>query len=166
MPKHKVDMVWRYQMASAPGNDWKLVRSTFSSIFTSGKLKSMLPIIEVVADKLVQCFEMDVGKEVELKDKFGKYSMDVIASAAFGVDAGSFANQDEGSSTLFLHYAGSIFKRNKWDTMKVFLVLIPWLGWRILGALGKPMGKQEETEFFIDVIEEVRNDVIILQGCY
>jgi len=156
MPKHKVDMVWCYQMASAPGDEWKLVRSTFSPIFTSGKLKSMLPIIEVVANKLVSCFEKDVGKEVELKDKFGKFSMDVIASAAFGVDAGSFRDDDKGGTSPFLVNAGNLFKRNTWDTMKFFIVLIPWLGWRILHAIGMPLSKQKETEFFIHIIEEVR----------
>jgi len=56
MPPHKVDLVWRKQMTSLSGEEWKEVRSTFSPIFTSGKLKSMMSIVNEVADKLVQNF--------------------------------------------------------------------------------------------------------------
>ncbi len=47
------------------------------------------------------------GTVIDLKDKFGKFSMDTIASCAFGVDAGSF---NEGES-IFVQNARRVFKR-------------------------------------------------------
>ncbi len=44
---------------------------------------------------------------VDLKVLFGKFSMDTIASCAFGVDADSFGDQD----TVFVQHAKSTFMR-------------------------------------------------------
>ncbi len=46
------------------------------------------------------------GSDFDLKDHFGKFTMDTIASCAFGVDAGAF--RDEGSE--FVKYARMIFR--------------------------------------------------------
>jgi cytochrome P450 len=76
------------------GDEWKEVRSTFSPIFTSGKMKAMMVFIRETGKRLTD----EVGKhaaaasEFELKDVFGKFSMDTIASCAFGVDAQSFSS--------------------------------------------------------------------------
>jgi cytochrome P450 len=76
------------------GDEWKEVRSTFSPIFTSGKMKAMMVFIREMGQRLKE----EVGRhaesdsEFELKDVFGKFSMDTIASCAFGVDAQSFSS--------------------------------------------------------------------------
>jgi len=76
------------------GDEWKDVRSTFSPIFTSGKMKAMMVFIRETSQNLTKEIHGHAtdGKEVELKDVFGKFSMDTIASCAFGVDAQSFAS--------------------------------------------------------------------------
>jgi cytochrome P450 family 9 len=80
--------------ASLPGDEWKDIRSTFSPIFTSGKLKGMSRLIEDVSHLLVQGCEEEMAKsgEIDFRVVFGKFSMDTIASCAFGVDAQSFTN--------------------------------------------------------------------------
>ena len=76
------------------GDEWKDVRSTFSPIFTSGKMKAMMVFIRETSQNLTKEIRKHAtdGNEVELKDVFGKFSMDTIASCAFGVDAQSFSS--------------------------------------------------------------------------
>ena len=83
------------------GDEWKDVRSTFSPIFTSGKMKAMMVFIRETTKRLVDNINQhaESDKEFELKDMFGKFSMDTIASCAFGVDAQSFSSS--GSQKLF-----------------------------------------------------------------
>ena len=83
-------------------------RSTFSPIFTSGKMKGMVSFIAEVSSRLADAFEgeADAGNAFDLKDKFGKFSMDTIASCAFGLDAQSFTNGD----SRFVQNARSVFR--------------------------------------------------------
>ena len=41
----KIDALWLRQMTSLSGEEWKDVRSTFTPIFTSGKMKGMVQFI-------------------------------------------------------------------------------------------------------------------------
>ena len=57
-------------------------------------MKAMMVFIRETSRRLAEEFRKNVeaGTEFELKDVFGKYSMDTIASCAFGVDAQSFSS--------------------------------------------------------------------------
>jgi cytochrome P450 len=96
-------------MFNVTGDDWKLIRATFSPIFTSGKLKGMVTILEGMTKLLTKEFAQFVDKNemFNLKETFGKFSMDSIASCAFGVDAQSFTNSD---GSQFVENARNIFK--------------------------------------------------------
>jgi hypothetical protein len=63
------------QMSNMSGDEWKDVRSTFSPIFTSGKLKGMLRFITGVTEHLVQDFaaKAKLGTDFELKEVYGKF---------------------------------------------------------------------------------------------
>lgn len=108
-PTH-TDLAWQRQMSSARGDDWKELRSMFSPIFTSGKLKTMLHLINAVSKDIENHLQerVKVDGRVELKEVFGKFSMDAIASSAFGIEAGSF-NSESGSETEFVKHAKTIF---------------------------------------------------------
>ena len=71
------------------GEEWKDIRSTFTPVFTSGKIKGMARLINDISVKLVDSLDADAksGSEFDTRVKFGKFSMDSIASCAFGVDA-------------------------------------------------------------------------------
>ena len=65
----KYDRLWGMQLTSLQGEEWKHVRSSFSPIFTSGKMKGMLKVIQMTADSLVKEFDTKVSdtKETDLK---------------------------------------------------------------------------------------------------
>jgi len=65
----KIDEVWKRQMTSLSGEEWKDVRSTFTPIFTSGKMKGMVQFILEVGNELSKEVGTlaDQGKDFELK---------------------------------------------------------------------------------------------------
>ena len=84
-------------------------RSTFSPIFTSGKMKMMIHFINSVSQRLADEVASSANDQrvIDLKDLFGKFSMDTIATCAFGVEADSFGDKE----TVFVKNAKSIFTR-------------------------------------------------------
>lgn len=73
--KSKTDRIWMSQMTSATGDDWKHLRSTFSPIFTAGKMKSMLEFMKLSCQQLIEALGDFNGQEFELKETLGKYSI-------------------------------------------------------------------------------------------
>lgn len=88
---------------------WKLIRKKISPFFTSGKLKAAYYLIEEKGSQFSKFIEqkLDVhGKvELELKKITDLYSMDVIGSISFGIDAhsleGVFEDFQEAVHSLF-----------------------------------------------------------------
>ena len=161
------DQVWRKQMAMADAKDWKDIRATFSPIFTSGKMKAMVPFIEKVRTKLVDTFQgfAEGGEEFELREQMGKFSMDSIASCAFGVEAKSFDEEDG----PFVKNAKSIFQQSLSDVPAFLLMVIPG-GKYIIDYFKLSVFKPKATKFIVDVVRQTlkershgdyrRNDLI------
>lgn len=75
---------------------WKTLRHKVTPVFTSGKLKLMCELVAQTADKLV---EMIVAKNlsegsVEVKSLFVRYTVDNMASTAFGIESNSIEDGD------------------------------------------------------------------------
>ena len=93
----------------------------------------------------------DKKEAFELKEILGKYSMDTIASCAFGVDSQAFTNE----KSTFVKYASRIFENNVTDGIKLSMLFIPMnLGILLLRALGISIFQKTETEFFYNVVME------------
>ena len=57
-----------------------------------------------------------------MKDSMGKFSLDTLASCAFGVDGQSFEDKE----SVFVNNASRIFQTSKMDQFKIFgAMLIP-----------------------------------------
>lgn len=90
---------------------WKLIRSKLSPFFTSGKLKAAYCLIEEKGSKFSEFIEqkLDVhGKaELEVKKIANLYTMDVVGSITFGIDAhsleGVFGDFQEAALSLFTY---------------------------------------------------------------
>ncbi|XP_071445857.1 probable cytochrome P450 6a14 [Hetaerina americana] len=105
-------------LLSLKGKKWKIVRSLMTPAFTSGKIKSMVQMVDTVAMQLMKYLNvrnesngsdeakskvlnesgndekfsdaLKNGGEMEMKELFGRYTFDVIASCAFGVQCDSY----------------------------------------------------------------------------
>lgn len=71
---------------------WKEVRAKVTPIFTSGKLKAMLPLILEVGEEMNRYIKKVAGECVEAKEVTTRYSTDVISSCMFGINAHSLTS--------------------------------------------------------------------------
>ncbi|TRY80497.1 hypothetical protein TCAL_13167 [Tigriopus californicus] len=152
------DRLWRQQLLTLKGELWKDVRSVFSPVFTSGKMKLMMHFMKAISlnlqEEMRQCAEH--FNPIDLKGVFGKYSMDTIATCGFGVDAGSFGSNKE---TIFVKHARTIFDRSHWDNLMLVCSIIPGLN-AFCKMLKLPFFKPVETKFFYDIIiQTIQNRV-------
>jgi hypothetical protein len=130
----------------------------------------MSHLIDNVSALLVKCFEEEMSpkNEIDLRTVFGKFSMDSIASCAFGVDAQSFTN----SESKYVYHARQIFRRGWEDMAKAILIIFVPGGKWMMGMLGISVLKEKTTLFFYNAIKatvehrlntkERRNDLVDL----
>lgn len=75
------------------GQKWKDIRTISSPLFSSGKIKFMSNLITEVTDDLIKHIDRKNGKEFEIKEFFGKFTLDVIASCSFGFQCKSLTDK-------------------------------------------------------------------------
>ena len=100
---------------------------------------------------------------------YGCYTMDGLASAAFGMDINSF---EKGNNSLFTKYAESLFKMSAIEAiLMAFKMTVPGFP-SFLEGLNINIWKKKETKFFYEVIlstiktrregrQERRNDLVL-----
>ncbi|CAH2105993.1 unnamed protein product [Euphydryas editha] len=82
------------------GNDWKDMRSTFSPMFTTSRIKDMIPFMAVVAEEMKSVLlEMINGSstgsiEVNVNDFTNRLANEVFADCVFGIKSNSLRNQN------------------------------------------------------------------------
>lgn len=90
----KADGIMANLIFSMKNPDWKVVRSKLTPIFTSGKLKAMLPLMNKAADDMRTHLEKVNGTVVEAKELCAKFTTDLLTSCAFGINAHSFDREN------------------------------------------------------------------------
>lgn len=107
------------------------------------------------ARQLSQCAAS--GEMLELKHYFGKYSMDIIASCVFGVDAGVFEDKE----SEFVKYGKQFFTMTPLSMIRMF-VIVPNLNpifKKLLFLLGlqKTVSLPNETanQFFVNIVQSI-----------
>jgi len=145
----KIDRLWGLGLDNAMGDHWKNIRSTFTPIFTSGKIKVMFKFIKETSQALTNEIseKAQTGDEFELKGTFGKFSLDALASCAFGVDAQSFTNP----KSVFVKHAADIFTQSGWDNLVFLLKLLPGFD-LFTEVFNINVFKPKATKYFSDVI--------------
>ncbi|RZC41397.1 cytochrome P450 6k1, partial [Asbolus verrucosus] len=75
--------------------EWKPVRAKMTPVFTTGKLKGMIPLINEVGETMKEYIKQNMTNlSLEAKEICAKYSTDIIAKCAFAINANSFKSDD------------------------------------------------------------------------
>ena len=115
-PATKYEKSMLNNVQNASGDVWKDIRSVFSPIFTSGRLRKMTPLLQVIKKKM----DAHVSKLAESNSVFenkevaGKFSLDALASCAFGVKTGSI----DGEESEFLLHTRAFFNFDTFDIIQ------------------------------------------------
>ncbi|KAF5289834.1 hypothetical protein FQR65_LT11720 [Abscondita terminalis] len=95
-----VDRKNDYLMAKNPffskGDDWKISRGQLSPSLTTNKMKNIFPLMEKVSKNFVEHLKNPIvaNGESDIKTLCEKYTMDVAALTALGLEANSFKSVD------------------------------------------------------------------------
>ncbi|KAK7072390.1 Cytochrome P450 3A4 [Halocaridina rubra] len=142
------DEIFNHFLTNATGSHWKGVRSVLSPSFTSGKMKGMFPLVEKKADDLVDYIKRHTSADssIVLRKTFGLYTMEVIASCAFGMEAEVYNNENSAFSTN----AEELLKFTFTSMLKIIMFSIsPKLSQFLKISFMTPA-----MQYFVDVIKE------------
>ena len=164
-PHSKNNRYFPSMLIELRGSRWKHVRSSLTPVFTSGKLKTMVPLIHGVADNLDIHLESNLDKELEAKALMANASLDVIISTGFGYDLDSFNTPEN----TFLQKA-FLMAGKKRDLTFAVLLILSIVSPRLLRWLDIPLLNKEGEDFFVALVKkaiserqasgEKRNDLI------
>lgn len=122
-------------LISSNGKVWKDMRSTLSPSFTSGKMKQMLPHIEesykALDDKIREIIKSGKNGDVDSKDLFGRFTLDVIAKCAFAIQTNTYDDNDE-----FVNWTKKFFMFTRWKF--VLGLLLPLKMKTMIGLTASP----------------------------
>ncbi|KAG5672095.1 hypothetical protein PVAND_002250 [Polypedilum vanderplanki] len=131
------------------GQEWKERRSKLSPIFSSGKMKMMFHIVDLISSRLIEAIEKDLqnSSDLEMRNWAQRFTADNISSTAFGLDAKCL--EDENSE--FLKHGRRLFDLTPFETLKFFFTIGCPNFCRKLGVRTNP---KEPTDFFLKTFLE------------
>ncbi|CAG9773838.1 unnamed protein product [Ceutorhynchus assimilis] len=98
MADPKADPLFAKNLLGLKGEEWRKMRSTLTGSFTSSKMKIMFNLVTEAAEDFVNYFEKQQKNnkilDIEMKDAFTRFTIDVIASTSFGVKVDSLNEPD------------------------------------------------------------------------
>ncbi|ODM86970.1 Cytochrome P450 9e2 [Orchesella cincta] len=149
------DLLLKKMMVSLEGERWKGIRSKLSPTFTTGKIRRMFGIFDKSSQLMCEYVKKRVGSaggEFDICESYSKYTMDVIASCAFGVDSKSFDCEPGVLSEFEKMGERFQFKLNPAQFIKVLVLLIAP---KVANKLGLEAFDTEPQKYFSRVIKDV-----------
>ncbi|KAA0202627.1 Cytochrome P450 [Hyalella azteca] len=163
------DPVMDHMLLGLKGNIWKRVRSVMTPTFSSGKIKQTLGLVRDCASNLITYFNKKLDQNLmpgqwrvkcvflssvsvfEMKDVYGMFTMDTIASIAFGVSSDSLNNtQDEFSAAAARFFA----EPQSWQKP---LLWLQWCAPQLMRSLGLASLSRTPIHFFSKVVSDTMN---------
>ncbi|KAJ6639105.1 Cytochrome P450 6k1 [Pseudolycoriella hygida] len=145
---------------SMNGEKWKNLRVKLSPVFTSGKLKAMFSTLLNCGEPLQKYINKmaSTNETIEVRELAARYTTDIIASVAFGIDVNAIDNPD----TDFRRYGRKALEMSFKNGLRAFSTLI----YPKLQKLLKLKSVDDDVEsFMINVVKDTltyreRNNVI------
>lgn len=141
------DPLFMNAMFHARDEKWKRLRSIVSPTFTSGKIRSMIPLLEECYKSLDSYIEKRITSgdgKVELSTIFGNLTMDVICRAAFATKT----NTHEDPNNPFVYYSRKVFR----DTWRMITIFFPKF---IRDLFGFHFLAPDTSQFFTNTLNEI-----------
>uniref|UniRef100_A0A8C2ISA3 Thromboxane-A synthase n=1 Tax=Cyprinus carpio TaxID=7962 RepID=A0A8C2ISA3_CYPCA len=134
------------------GEQWKRVRSILTPTFSAAKMKEMVPLINTATETLLRNLKShaESGNSFNIHKCFGCFTMDVIASVAFGTQVDSQNNPDD----PFVHHASKFFAFTFFKPLMLFFMAFPCLLQPLAGLLPSK-SRDEMNSFFIKCIQKM-----------
>lgn len=136
------------------GQRWRDMRATLSPAFTGSKMRQMCDLISECADRMVQHFvkQSAAGKKIdyEVKELFSRYTNDVIASCAFGIQINSFEDPENEffvAGKKLMNFGGGGLIRF------IFVLLIPSLAKKLKVQITTASMRNFLSSMVIDTME-------------
>lgn len=104
------------------GEKWKNTRAQFTPAFSPGKIKAMFETMVDCGkslDKYIDRFA-DTGKSIEIREIFSRFTINVIASIAFGIDVDCIENPN----CEFRKYGQKFFEPTLKNTLRFNLAFM------------------------------------------
>ena len=147
-PNRSTHPITSKNLLAVTGDDWKRIRTIITPTFTSGKMKKMYPLIRECLNDFMSHLEplAKERKDINAKDMFGNYTMDVIATCAFGTKTDIHNELD----SPFVANARKAFSPN---ILKLIMFLT--LPVSLLKTLKIGQGSSEARDFFLNTLRQI-----------
>ncbi|ODM93831.1 Cytochrome P450 9e2 [Orchesella cincta] len=148
------EISFKKMLPSLKGDEWKGVRSSVSPTFSSGKIRRMMDCFNNVGIEWVNNFKEkakaspDGSATIEAMSSVNQYTIDVIASAVFGMQSGTIKNPQSPFATM----AARMSEPTKWQLMKfTFFLQFPKLASKVMKIR---IIDEEARTFFEGILEQ------------
>ncbi|XP_060533560.1 probable cytochrome P450 6a23 isoform X2 [Cylas formicarius] len=131
-----------------PTHSWRPLRQRLTPTFTTGKIKTMRPLIVKTARHMIDYLKTKDSEDIDIKEVLQCYTIDVIANCAFGLDLNSFADPD----SEFRKWSKKIFEPTFARVLKFIMIRhFP----EECKRMGVCVAQKGVPDFFADVVRNV-----------
>ena len=127
---------------------WRSLRHKITPTFSSGKIKLMFRTVSEIADKLVDTISQEKitnDSSFEVKSVLMRYTTDVIAATAFGIESNTLKEK----TNIFLEMGLKAFNPSSFF-LRNFMTSNRKLG----NLLGMSLGQRDVSKFYFDVVRK------------
>ncbi|KAJ8251125.1 hypothetical protein GJAV_G00217550, partial [Gymnothorax javanicus] len=137
----------------AKDEKWKRIRSALSPLFTSGRLKEIFPIVLHYSESLMNNLKKrDLQEPVQIKELFGPFSMDVMASTSFSIDIDSINNPSDPFVTQVKKFLNFNFLNPLIWVILIFPFTVP-----MFEKLGFTLLPKRIMDYFYNTLRKVKD---------
>ncbi|GBP77548.1 Probable cytochrome P450 9f2 [Eumeta japonica] len=150
---HDADPLFASSLLMMKGDKWRHMRATMSPAFTGSKMKQMVPFMNAISQnivnyvqKLTEGKEDNTTEELDIDNLMRRYTNDVIASAAFGLEVNSL----EEKANEFYVTGQRLSNFSTWQRINMFIIsAFPYVSKR----LNLKIFPEQTTEFFRNIVK-------------